>query len=808
MNLFRYTLFVFYLASPFAMEGQSLKAFVKAAEEAEAKDDYYSALVYYQNALEFDTTNLEYLYKSAESARKFNAFTLADSLYFKVFDGQSEGEYPLSTYYLAKMKQRLGDYDGAIEYYGIYLSEYEGDDEHYTMLARKYKQASEWAKTIVERSDEGYKIERINGEVNSPFTEFGAIQKGDSMFFSSMRFDNPDDDYIPTRPLTHIMISDSESTLPLSDSINVDGKHTAHTAFNHDLSRVYYTICDYLSGRQLRCELFYRDIEDGVWGESFRLPDTINLEGYTATQPNVGIDPTSQEQVLYFVSDRDGGLGGLDIWAAQIKEDGEFGHPYNIESINSSQDDITPFYHHTTNTIYFSSEGYLGLGGFDVYKAYLLEGGWGGVTHLGYPLNSSYDDIYYTLSDDSRTALYSSNREKSLFVDPEREACCFDIYEVQVLPFINLITQNYDAKTGSELEGVAIQLIDLADPENLIVEHFDPDEFEYEFPLDRDRSYRIIASKEGYFPDTLEFNTINLENEEDIVKKIYLKRDHIDLDVLVFDSKTRQPLLGATVTILDSVLLEGERMEKTNLDSNIFNFPIQRGRSYRILASRKGYSTGTEVLEAEEFENLDRVERRIYLDIGSLGDFLPLVLYFDNDVPDRRSWSRNTDVNYSETYPQYYQKKEKFVEEFTDPIEGEEKEETALGLSRFFETELKKGKEDLDNFMELLLTHLKAGDPVDIYLKGYASPRASREYNFVLGLRRVNSVRNELLSYSDGVFKDYLDDGQLTIKEQSFGSTNAPPDVIGDLDDERNSIYSLGASKERRVEIIQIEVGH
>ncbi len=808
MKLYSYLILFPLLFFPALSQAQTLNAFLQAADEAEENEDFYSALVFHSNALEFDTSNINQIYNVARSARLFNAFRLAEEHYARVFDLQTEGEYPNAGFYLALMKMRQGKYEGAAEHFSIYLSEFEGDDEEYSKRARRLMEASRWAIDIVDNPVEEFIINHTGSEINTPFTEFGAVNVDDTIYFSSMQFDNPEDDYIPPRPITHILKSDGEFAEPLPDTINLPGRHTAHNAFTPEMDRVYYTICDYVTGRQINCELYYRDIEDGKWGAAVRLPDTINVEGYTATQPSVGLDPMTMREVLYFVSDRQGGVGGMDIWAVEILDDGEFGIPFNVESLNTEEDDITPFYHHATHTLYFSSDGRKGLGGFDIYKAYDENGQWGDITHLGYPLNTSYDEIYYTLSDDSRTALFSSNREQSFFVDEEKEACCFDIYEMEILPTVHLITQTFDAVTRDSLPGAVVRLVDRADPENLVIEHYSPDEVEYRFPLDRDREYMVVTEKEGYMPDTIYFDTRQLDEDEDeIVKQIYLRPDQLELDVLVFDARTRLPLLGVEVAVINTDDLDRERQEYTNPDSNNFNFPIQRGFTYRIVANRKGYTSATELLEPEDYAGLDRIEKRLYLNIGDLADFLPLVLYFDNDEPDRRSWSRQTDVKYSETFGPFYAKKDKFIENYTEPLEGEERDEEALRLNRFFETELKKGYDDLASFLKVLVPHLEAGDRVDIHLKGYASPRASREYNMILGFRRVNSVINELREYEDGILVQYLDEGLLNIREESFGSTQAPPDVIGDLDDERNSIYSLGASKERRVEIVKIKVG-
>ncbi len=80
--------------------------------------------------------------------------------------------------------------------------------------------------------------------------------------------------------------------------------HTSHTAFNAAKDRVFYTICDYINGIDIRCDIYYRDIVDGEYGLAQKLPEPINMAGYTSTQPHVGYDPESDREVLYFVSDQ------------------------------------------------------------------------------------------------------------------------------------------------------------------------------------------------------------------------------------------------------------------------------------------------------------------------------------------------------------------------------------------------------------------------------------------------------------------------------------------------------------------------
>lgn len=111
--------------------------------------------------------------------------------------------------------------------------------------------------------------------------------------------------------------------------------------------------------------------------ELTKLPDYINLTSSTQTQPNIGYNKLNNKEVLYFVSDRAGGKGGLDLWYSIIDANGNFSEPMNLAGLNTVQDDVTPFYHIPTNTLFYSSKGHLGLGGFDIYQVRDQIDGWG-----------------------------------------------------------------------------------------------------------------------------------------------------------------------------------------------------------------------------------------------------------------------------------------------------------------------------------------------------------------------------------------------------------------------------------------------
>ena len=121
--------------------------------------------------------------------------------------------------------------------------------------------------------------------------------------------------------------------------------------------------------------------------------------------------------------------------------------------------------------------------------------------------------------------------------------------------------------------------------------------------------------------------------------------------------------------------------------------------------------------------------------------------------------------------------------------------------------DVKLNGDKLHLFMDKLLIVVQEGHSIDIFLKGYASPRAKSEYNQLLSSRRVSSIRNEFNVYQDAAFQPFILSENLKIKQIPFGESQSGSDVSDNLEDVRNSIYNLKAAYERRVEILEILKG-
>ncbi len=798
-------IFIFFLCVSISSEAQTLKAFIAAAENSFLSKDYYSALIYYNNALEFDTSNLDLQFRSAEASRLFNAYTPAERKYQHVLDNDSEDRYPMSSFWLADIKQKKGKYSEAKALYEIFLSENE-ESKYYNSKALKEIKACEWALSVIENPDESAEIIHLGDGINSPYSEFGAIYDGEkeALFFSSLRYEKLDDVYNPKRLISKVLKSEDQTTGSLIEGqLNDNEKHIAHTAWNTNKTGVYYTECEYVNNNEIRCNIYYRGVdENGEFLPSVKLPESINQEGTTSTQPNVGFDSVLEEEVLFFVSDRKGGKGNLDMWSVSIKGKNQFGEVRNLGELNTYENDITPFFHNPTQSLFFSSEGYQSLGGYDVFKAIKERSSFLDAEHQPAPINSSYHDVYYTIDDKMEKGHLSSNREGSYFLEAINEACCYDIYEInyeEVNLDLNALT--YDKDLLSNLEGVEVQLIEKRTGK-IVSFYLNENDNTHPFKLDRNIEYTLIATKEGYTSDTLDFTTQNIFESQTLTKKLFLKSQSVELNVLTFDGLTNSRLIGTTVRLVDPATGEIIGEEQYNPSGNSFSWKVIPGKTYKIIASRNGYETASSTITIKAGN--PQITKKIFLGRGA-ESYLPIALYFDNDIPDLRSVKTYTDKSYTNTYQPYVVKQEEFKSKYSKPLNGEAKISASQKVNDFFEFDVKGGYGQMQAFLSQLTKELESGRSITLTIKGYASPRAASAYNRALSKRRTHSFKNELVRYANGALSKYFVNNQLDVLELPFGEDTASTDISDKISDRRNSIYSVEASKERRIEIVGLK---
>jgi hypothetical protein len=217
----------------------------------------------------------------------------------------------------------------------------------------------------------------------------------------------------------------------LDTTIDATNLHNANTCFSADYKQMIVSRCIAKNASDYTCELYVSNYVNNTWQPLERLPEPINLKGTNTTQPSFG--EVNKKPVLFFASNRNGGVGNLDIWYSYKKQDGSFEEPINCgKKINTPDDEITPWFVNASNTLYFSSTYHKGLGGFDIFSSTFIDSTFTEPQNAGYPINSSFNDIYYSVNKTHDRAYLSSNRIGSFFEN--KLNCCNDIYRFSIEP--------------------------------------------------------------------------------------------------------------------------------------------------------------------------------------------------------------------------------------------------------------------------------------------------------------------------------------------------------------------------------------
>jgi outer membrane protein OmpA-like peptidoglycan-associated protein len=202
---------------------------------------------------------------------------------------------------------------------------------------------------------------------------------------------------------------------------------------------------------------------------------------------------SSDGATLYFASDKIGGYGNFDIYSAPIDENGSVGEATNMgQKLNTEGQEMFPFIS-SNNTLYFSSNGHLGLGGLDVFFSKIVDGKVGPVRNIGIPINGNADDFAFSINEENEEGFVSSNR----LVDGENMSD--DIYAIKKLQPICDVLMSVtvrDSKTGLILEGASISIQDIEG--NIFGTKMSNTEGVVEYIIECDIDTKIVGSKIDY----------------------------------------------------------------------------------------------------------------------------------------------------------------------------------------------------------------------------------------------------------------------------------------------------------------------
>lgn len=394
---------------------------------------YYKTAIDYYLADYKKNQDPDLAYKLAESYRLSNDYSRAIRFYSIVNNSSSSAIHPHCEYFLASMYRNNGQADSALFFYQRYLRSTINDE--LAERARQESKSCQWVLDSIPDTNR-YSVQHLSKNVNTEYSESGAVMMGDSLlFFSSMReLSKPGAKNAVNSDLVLMQIFQAEmngdipgKAIPNEWGLNNKEKHSCNVAFDPVHKNIYFTLCGTDDFANIPCDIYVSHYARGRWQKAKKLGGDVNLDGYTSTHPTVGYLEDSTT-ILFFSSDRPGGLGGLDIWYTILAEGKAPSQCVNLGTpVNTVGNEITPFYDNLSGRLYFSSDWHLGYGGYDVFCSEGMRDSWQYPSNIGRTLNSPANDIYFTVNPGDITSGYlSSNRRGSFFIGDN--TCCNDIY--------------------------------------------------------------------------------------------------------------------------------------------------------------------------------------------------------------------------------------------------------------------------------------------------------------------------------------------------------------------------------------------
>lgn len=425
----------------------------------------------YVQAAEMDPTNIEANYMAGRTFLETNSKSEASNYLLRVFD--IDPNYKFNILYLIGQGFQYGmEFEKAISYYNKYLvmlsKNTRRSGEDFSSLEDTNRRIYECRNGIeFVNAPRDYIIENMGPEINSEWDDFAPVVTADESYlaFTTRRQDgNTNEDVFDDMLFYEDVFFSTRSAGKWQVAKNIGPPvniiyHSSNLAISADGSQLY------LYKSQNGGDIFLSEKNpDGTWSEPEPLNDNINS---TFSENSVSISPDGN--TLYFSSDRpiSADKTDLDIYYSKKDKRGDWGVAKNIGSaINTEFDEDGAFIDYDGKTLYFSSKGHKGMGGYDIYKTIYDETTkeWSKPINLGYPMNSPDNDIYFVSAGDGKRGYYASAKANGMGFT--------DIYHIR-LADMDAPPKEVEAKKVEKMEPVLAPVVEKPKPVILVMKIVD-----------------------------------------------------------------------------------------------------------------------------------------------------------------------------------------------------------------------------------------------------------------------------------------------------------------------------------------------
>lgn len=508
-----------------AQDKLSWKKHVKLADELYAKAQYADAGEHYRAAFKQKTKKKELAYMAGECFFTIRDYRNAAEAWKNVKDENTA--FPMIGLRYARCLKQNGEYEAASSEFIKFLGNYNATDKLVVsqIVQNELRGCELAAQYTMKGDDPNIVLEHLNSNINTPETEFGPIPFSDEALYFSSTMAKRAEIYRSIRPAG----ADWGKASPIDNFPAIEKDHFCNGALTPDNSRFYFTICkseEKWGGLTTHCEIYVTRRVGKTWTAAERLPSYINEQNVTTTQPNVvHVDNT---EILYFASNRNGGMGGMDIWytTREISSNAnDFTLPINAGSrINTKGDEITPFYDKIEGNLYFASNGQISMGGFDIFRTKGAKSQWQTAENVGTPLNSPADDFSFVKLPSGKGGFIVSNRSHGMVKVNTTDEDIFGFnYETPVVQFAAR-GEVFSKASREMLDDVEVAIYEIDDKgQRRFLKKVVSPNGHYDFAVEPSRKYALEATKDGYFMASYSFDSYDYNNYSDFGAPLYME---------------------------------------------------------------------------------------------------------------------------------------------------------------------------------------------------------------------------------------------------------------------------------------------
>jgi peptidoglycan-associated lipoprotein len=501
------------------VEASSYETMIRTAQEAAENLDWDNAIIWFEKAYK-ESKDPNLLVAVGDLSMKMRDYIKAERMYDRVLKKDRTEEFTDIRYDYGRVLKMQGKYKEAINAFNEFITI--TDNKELQDDAKMQLRGILNIDKLPENIEAAISLGSEN--INSPASESTPAWYTDgNLYYSSLNSKAPiildgsmDDFGSKIYMATRTPQGDYAQGTALDEAINRVKFHTGGISFTPDGNNMYITRAKPKANGLETSEIYVSKRVAGVWNAPNPL-EALN-DKHLSRHPYEG--ELFGSRVIFFASDRPGGFGGFDLYYATISGEviGEVVNLGNV--INTKGDDLSPFY--KDGTLYFSSEGHPGLGGLDNFYATWNGSAWAAPTNMGFNYNTTYDDHTLRFNASGNAGMVVSNRaNKGKKKFNASETCCDDIYFINIRDLVIDLQVLVNNEKGP-LDGATVELFE--EGQNVSIDsktNFAGNNFS--FLLDADKTYKAYITREGYYPDSIMFNTNGIFDDY-TVKKTFILR--------------------------------------------------------------------------------------------------------------------------------------------------------------------------------------------------------------------------------------------------------------------------------------------